>query len=980
MTVEELRVLVTAETSELRASIKDVRKQLANMNTDTSKQMKNLDRTIAKTSQSMTNSFKNMIKPLTKILSLAAFTKLASDAVQLASDLEEVENVVRVSFGNLSEEVEAFAKIAMTSFGLSELAAKKMASTFMAMSNGMGVATQTGKTMALQLTALAGDMASFYNVTEEVAQTALQSVYTGETESLKKFGVVMTEANLKAYALAHGIKKSYNELSQAEKVMLRYNYVMQATSKAQGDFARTSGSWANQVRLLKQRWLELTAVLGGLFTQILLPIVKALNVILSQVISIANAVSKAFGKEGIQVVSDDAQSNVANVGSSIDGVAGSLDEANSNAKALSKTLAGFDELNVMSSSAAGAGALGAVGGGADMSLLTPYDFETTGAEENKSMQEMVNSFNQYVSQLDAKIDEYNSKVKEWAHSLGEGINNLFDYIDWEELGDTIGSGVSLVFVALEEVVNTVDWVGAGKDIGDMIVSGLKNTDFYTVGKFLIEQIMIIPEMIVGIVSAEGFWESVSNAILEGLRGAISQAEGVGNLIAEMINNIDWAVVAETILKGLALVGAGIAELVKGFLSEADWDTLLIVGITIGGLIAKGILTEINKLGMSLSSLLSSGGFKAFREGLEKLFAVGGLSGAKGVILEWVADFTKVLDGTKTPMQFFQVTMTNINRLLAIPAVKIGLIVAAIALLIGIMTQLYQNCEGFRVMIDNLWNNVIKPFLDMAGKLLSDLWTGTIQPLFESLWPVIEKLIEFIGKILAVLAFLVGYIVSTVAPLIAGAFQVILEAIAFVIDAALGVIQGFVDAVSGQLDAFIQILNGIIQFLCGVFSGNFESAWQGIVNILKGIWNLIVSTIEGGINLIISGINGLIKGFNKLTALGKAIGVNFSIPLLARVKLPRLAKGGVLTSPTVAMMGEYAGASNNPEIVTPQRLLETIIDKGNEEVVSALAQMTRQLITAIGDVDMSVSIGDNVIAQSAARGNQAYKKRTGVALI
>ena len=195
----------------------------------------------------------------------------------MASDLEEVQNVVDVSFGSMADEVEAFANTAVRSYGMSALTAKRMASTFMAMSNGMDIAQEAGKNMSLQLTALAGDMASFYNVGQDIAQTALNSIFTGETESLKKFGIVLTETNLEAFALSQGIKKSYQAMSQAEKVALRYNYVLNATKNAQGDFARTSGSWANQIRILKEQWTQFLGILGSGLIKILTPMVKEIG-------------------------------------------------------------------------------------------------------------------------------------------------------------------------------------------------------------------------------------------------------------------------------------------------------------------------------------------------------------------------------------------------------------------------------------------------------------------------------------------------------------------------------------------------------------------------------------------------------------------------------------------------------------------------------------------------------------------------------
>ena len=113
----------------------------------------------------------------------------------------------------MSEEVNQFAKTAIKQFGMSELSAKKFASTYMAMSNSLGAGGELGKNMALNLTGLVGDIASFYNITLEEANTAISAVYTGETESIKKLGIVLTEANLNAFAVSQGLKKTYNQMS-----------------------------------------------------------------------------------------------------------------------------------------------------------------------------------------------------------------------------------------------------------------------------------------------------------------------------------------------------------------------------------------------------------------------------------------------------------------------------------------------------------------------------------------------------------------------------------------------------------------------------------------------------------------------------------------------------------------------------------------------------------------------------------------------
>lgn len=187
---------------------------------------------------------------------------LGSQAIETASDLREVQNVVDTSFGDLAYMMEDLADKAIEVYGISKLTAKQTGSTFMAMARGMDIVPQTAAEMSIALTELSADMASFYNTEQQVASTALNSVFTGETETLKKFGIVMTEANLNAFAMAQGIEKTVKQMSQAEKVQLRYNYVMSQTSLVQGDFAKTSGEWANRSRVLKEQITELSAMVG----------------------------------------------------------------------------------------------------------------------------------------------------------------------------------------------------------------------------------------------------------------------------------------------------------------------------------------------------------------------------------------------------------------------------------------------------------------------------------------------------------------------------------------------------------------------------------------------------------------------------------------------------------------------------------------------------------------------------------------------
>lgn len=186
----------------------------------------------------------------------------ANEAVQLSSDLAESQNVIEVAFGESSAVIDKWSQGLLENFGLSELSAKQYAGTFKTLANSMGVANSSGTEMSQTLTELSSDMASFYNASQEVAANALKGIFTGETESLKQFGVVMTEAALSAYALSEGFATAYNDMTQAEKVMLRYQYVVEALSQAQGDFANTSNSLANQHRMLTEQLKELAIEMG----------------------------------------------------------------------------------------------------------------------------------------------------------------------------------------------------------------------------------------------------------------------------------------------------------------------------------------------------------------------------------------------------------------------------------------------------------------------------------------------------------------------------------------------------------------------------------------------------------------------------------------------------------------------------------------------------------------------------------------------
>ena len=188
--------------------------------------------------------------------------EFGKEAIELGSNLAEVQNVVDVTFGDASGEIDAFAKTAIKQFGLSELSAKQFSSTMGAMLKSMGDFDPSQIVeMSKELTGLAGDMASFYNLDAQEAFDKLRAGISGETEPLKQLGINLSVANLEAFALAQGITKSYDKMTEQEKALLRYNYLLSTTADAQGDFARTQDSWANQTRILTE---ELNSLKGTL--------------------------------------------------------------------------------------------------------------------------------------------------------------------------------------------------------------------------------------------------------------------------------------------------------------------------------------------------------------------------------------------------------------------------------------------------------------------------------------------------------------------------------------------------------------------------------------------------------------------------------------------------------------------------------------------------------------------------------------------
>lgn len=346
----------------------------------------------------MTSSFKKLGAVVGGAFAIKGLINFANQAINLASDLEEVQNVVDTAFGSMAYKAEEFAKIATEQFGMSKLAAKQFSSVYMGMGRGMGLSMEEASNMAIDATKRIGDVASFYNKSFAEVDTMMKSVWTGETESLKQIGVVMNETNLQAFALSKGINKQLNTLSQAEKTQLRYAYVMEQTKLAAGDFTKTSDGWANQTRVLSERWKEFMSIIGSGLIQVLNPVLKFINMAIAKLIDFANAFAtisgQLFGKQ--TKLSVDSK----NIEAAATAQGDLADETERAGKAAKGALAGFDEINTLATS--GEENTNAPGvGGVDLGLNT----ETAIGEDVQISPNLINA----IDTLKLKIEE----IKQW---------------------------------------------------------------------------------------------------------------------------------------------------------------------------------------------------------------------------------------------------------------------------------------------------------------------------------------------------------------------------------------------------------------------------------------------------------------------------------------------------------------------------------------------------------------------------------------
>ena len=411
--------------------------------------------------------------------------RLLGDAIDISSSLTEVENVVRQTFGQYESLINNFAKTSIEKFGMSELSAKQFASRFQAMGTALDIPQRKMADMSIRLTELTGDMASFYDVSQEDVAKSLQSVFSGTTAPMRRYGIDLTQATLKEWALKQGLDANISSMTQAQKAMLRYQYVLAHTTNITGDFARTADTWHNQITMLRENFKALGAVVGGGLINAFKPFIKVLNAVLQKVISFAEMVTNALGSifgwkyeaskgAGISGLADDIGSasdgmddlgNAAgSAGKNTGGIAKNAKKAK---KEIQQATRAFDELKVISKqskdntsgsgnkgSGSGSGSGAGGGTGADGGLVQTDTIFKKFKSKIKDLEQLGESISGALINAMKKIKwkKVYAKAEGFGRGLAQFLNGLFKGQKgttlFGETGKLIANSLSLSWAVL----------------------------------------------------------------------------------------------------------------------------------------------------------------------------------------------------------------------------------------------------------------------------------------------------------------------------------------------------------------------------------------------------------------------------------------------------------------------------------------------------------------------------------------------------
>lgn len=871
------------------------------------------------------NTFGSTLKKIGGLVAVAfgtaALVNFGKESIRLASDIQEVQNVIDVTFGRGAAQIEEFAQSAAEAYGLSELAAKQYTGTMGAMLKSSGLTTSAAQEMSMALAGLSGDIASFYNLSTDLAFEKIRSGISGETEPLKQLGINMSVANLEAYALSKGITKSYNAMSQAEQVLLRYNYLLSVTTDAQGDFARTSGSFANQIRMLQLNFDQLRIAVGNALIPIAQAVLPSINAIIAGLTKLAKVFAQVtallFGKSPEVKATSGIAASAGAAAAATDKLAESTAGAGSAAKQAEKdmkgVLASFDELNILASGAAGSVGGAGGGGGADIPDLEipSYEaeiedvdqlgeaFSSLGELFVKTLDEILAGMPAFKAALLEFADNFNAfnqklydaftfpgvkeHVEELGRELADAFNGLVDAVDWELWGRTLGAGLNLGLQFLTEFLYTFDWINLGKKLAEFINGLVYEVDWYDFGRLLWTQFKMGLETFAGFLlglDMPAIAQAASDIIMgffDSMQESIENIgwEGIGRQIAEFLNGIDWLGIIDSISGALeSLVSAGL-EALGGFIMEADPDTLLVAALFLGSkLLSLLVRTVLGPIAKKVADNLLTNIATAITSG-----DAGGISAALGGILKNIAGVSAAAVGSFLAVSNFLEMLSNgfnwVNEalmllgvaiaavgavILGVPATIAAAVAAVVAAIATAVVVIKEHWEEIGAFFGELWEN-IKELAANAWDGIVAIWEGVASWFNET---IIQPLTEFFTELWANISQFASDCWDAIVGVwesVSGWFnETVIEPVSkFFSDLWDGIKQ----AASDLWDAIVSVWESAGKWFEDHVTKPIGDAFEAVGSFIKNVLNGVIGGVEALINGVIKGINWLISQLNKI---------------------------------------------------------------------------------------------------------------------
>lgn len=989
MTLEKLQVIIEAQTAQYMNAMKKVQNQtsatVSKVNTQVGK-IKNILGTIG--------------KAVGVAFSIAALVSFGKACVALGSDLAEVQNVVDVTFGAGNKVIETWAKNAAEQFGLSELAAKQYTSTMGAMLKSMGITGKQLEDMSMQLAGLAGDMASFYNLDSDAAFAKIRAGISGETEPLKQLGINLSVANLEAYALSQGMTKAYKNMTQQEQALLRYNYLLDVTADAQGDFARTSDSWANQTRILQLRFESLKATIGQGLINVLTPVLQVINMLIAKLQVAADAFKRfteiITGKSGKSASSStgniatslsDAESNADGLTSATKAAGGAAKKAEEAYHGLGK----FDEINSLTKKGEDSGGGGAdVGGAAELPGVVEDTAEEAESQLNPVLQAVIDRLKElrdlFTSGFKAGLGDVTLEpLKKALESIKKSVWDI--WTDPEVL-NAANKCMDKWAYALGQITGSI------ASIGITIATNL----FGGIAKYLEQNSGRVKDYIVTMFDISGRMAEI--------HGNVAQA--AANIFSVFGGETGQQVTAN-IIGIFADAFMGVNELVGKF----TVDTM--------GMIAKpfvdnqegiktaleGILEVVETVTGSIKQVIDDfvdGANAIYDEHFAPMFETigAGLSDTVGKFLDfWNTSVKPVLD--QMAEKFQSLMQEHLTPMLDKILAFLGTVADAItALWQGVIKPcidwIVANVLPVLVpILQSIWNTISTIFgyiFDIIGGLITvikgiiDFIVGIFTGDWERAWNGIKEIFTgifnaiyaFVGVIWTAISGTIGIALQTIAATFSTVFNAIKSVVVTIFNAIktaiTTVLTGIKSGISTALNSIKTVWSNVWTSMKNTVVTIFNSIWSTIKNVI----NSIIGGIEGMANAVVNGINTVINAMNNLSfdipdwvpgMGGKTFG--FSIPTLSTVSLPRLATGGIVDGATPLIAGE-AGKEAIVPLENNTGWIDAIAAKLAEilsvNIVGAIETMNSssdeyQVITHV-ELD-----GKNIATQI-----DKYKKRTG----